>query len=100
MKLETLNKHNIYAIPVGDYFGKDKEKCYLVYSPLANASFISLPADVQKLEEDLQRGQLSPALKRLLEEKLKDRHDIIGHDTFCTLHLLMNEKCNFHCKYC
>lgn len=100
MDFENLNKHNIYAVPVGDYFGKDKEKCYLVYSPLANASFISLPADVQKLEENLQHGQFSPALKRLLEEKLKDRHDIIGHDTFCTLHLLMNEKCNFHCKYC
>jgi radical SAM protein with 4Fe4S-binding SPASM domain len=98
--LKNLNKNNIYTIPVGDYFGKDKEKCYLVYAPLANASFISLPADVQKLEEDLQCGHLSPTLQRLLEEKLKDRHDIIGHDTFCTLHLLMNEKCNFHCKYC
>lgn len=98
--MKNLDKNNIYTIPVGDYFGKDKEKCYLVYAPLANASFISLPADVQKLEEDLQCGHLSPALQRLLEEKLKDRHDIIGHDTFCTLHLLMNEKCNFHCKYC
>ena len=100
MNLESLNNHNIYAIPVGDYFGKDREKCYLVYSPLANASFISLPDDVQKLEDNLQTQNMTPALQRLLEEKLKERHDIVGHDTFCTLHLLMNERCNFHCKYC
>ena len=100
MNLKALNKHNIYAIPVGEYFGKYNEKCFLVYSPLANASFISLPDDVQKLEETLQANNMTPALQRLLEEKLKERHDIIGHDTFCTLHLLMNEKCNFHCKYC
>lgn len=100
MKIEALNKHNIYAIPVGDYFGKDEDKCYLVYSPLANASFISLPNEVQKLEADLQEKNITSSLQRLLEEKLKERHDIIGHDTFCTLHLLMNEKCNFHCKYC
>mgnify|MGYP002623494741 CR=1 FL=1 len=100
MNLEALNLHNIYAIPVGDYFGKQEDKCYLVYSPLANASFVSLPDEVRKLESDLKDNHLSPVLRRLLEEKLPERHDIIGHDTFCTLHLLMNEKCNFHCKYC
>ena len=100
MNFEALNNHNIYAIPVGDYFGKDREKCYLVYSPLANASFISLPDDVQKIEENLRDNNMTPVLQRLLDEKLKERHDIIGHDSFCTLHLLMNEKCNFRCKYC
>lgn len=100
MNLDTLNKHNIYAVPVGRYFGKDNATCYLVYSPLANASFISLPSEVLKMEDDLRNGQISPALERLLEEKLQKRDDIIGHDTFCTLHLLMNEKCNFRCKYC
>lgn len=24
----------------------------------------------------------------------------VGTDTFCTLHLLLNEKCNFKCRYC
>ena len=100
MKQESLNKHNIYAIPVGDYFEREKEKCYLIYSPLANASFISLPSEVQRLEDELRTNQPSSALMRLLEEKLADRHDFVGHDTFCTLHLLLNEKCNFHCKYC
>ena len=24
----------------------------------------------------------------------------VSEDTFCTLHLLRNEKCNFKCRYC
>ena len=102
MEFTTLNLHNIYAIPVGEYFDKDSQECFLVYSPLANIFYLSLPSDVMKLEEDIKTGQSTDLLNKLLNQStFKDLgNSEISTDSFCTLHLLLNEKCNFHCKYC
>lgn len=101
MNLKVLNEHNIYAIPAGCHFGKEGGACYLVYSPLANQFFLSLPREVQLLEEALEKGEAHSALNSLLKQTPPDEGTgEVSSDTFCTLHLLLNEKCNFHCKYC
>lgn len=102
MEFTTLNSNNIYTIPVGEYFDKDCESCFIVYSPLANIFYLSLPGDVMKLEEAIKNGQSTDLLNKLLDQSaFKDLgNNEISTDSFCTLHLLLNEKCNFHCKYC
>lgn len=101
MKFNNLNNSNIYTIPVGDYFGKEKDRCYMVYSPLANLFFLSLPQEVENMEQQLQNGKSNPILDQLLKQQsLAEQVPGESYDTACTLHLLLNEKCNFHCKYC
>lgn len=96
-----LNAHNIYAIPAGTAFGKEAEACYLIYSPLANIFFLALPQEAVRLEEAMKEGNTNAVLTRLLDQTaFPDRGTEVSTDTFCTLHLLLNEKCNFHCKYC
>ncbi len=96
-----LNSRNIYAIPTGLYFNHSEDACFLVYSPLANMFFLSLPEEVRKLEETLKSGGSNSLLEKLLKQTaFKENSVEISSETFCTLHLLLNEKCNFHCKYC
>lgn len=98
-KHTNLQSHHIYAIPVGNYFQKESESCYLVYSPLANVFFLSLPSELESLEQTLVEGKSSNVLQRLVEKSEMPNHTV-SLDSFCTLHLLLNEKCNFKCKYC
>ena len=65
-KFHNLNCKEIFAIPVGTYFGKQEDSCYLVYSPLANIFYLSLPDDVMKLEEAIIAGQSTELLDKLL----------------------------------
>lgn len=99
-KFNTLSDHGIFAIPVGTYFKKQESACYLVYSPLANLFYLSLPNDVQELQNALINGTEHTVLAKLLNCNVKSTATTTTTDTFCTLHLLLNEKCNFHCKYC
>lgn len=102
MESNILSSHNIYAIPVGEYFDKHNDACYLIYSPLANIFYLSLPDDVVQLQKTLLDKKTTPILEKLLNQSaFKDfGNNDVNTDTFCTLHLLLNEKCNFHCKYC
>lgn len=101
MIYSNLQKNNIYVVPAGKYFGKSDDACFLVFSPLANVFFLSLPQEVEKLEQILDAGENDDTLNKLLNQNMPLKDDIIeSYDTACTLHLLLNEKCNFHCKYC
>lgn len=102
MKQNALNSNNIYSIPVGDYFGADESSCQLVYAPLANLFFLSTPEEVERLELLAQEGRHDDALlQKLMNQTLMSGFDAeVSEDTFCTLHLLLNERCNFKCKYC
>lgn len=99
-KFDILSEHNIFAIPVGRYFKKRENTCFLVYAPLANLFYLSLPDDVKELEKALLNGTEHAVLNKLLNCKGQAPATVTNTDTFCTLHLLLNEKCNFHCKYC
>ncbi len=102
MKQDFLNAHDIFTIPVGHYFNTESEKCQLVYSPLANIFFLSTPDEVARLEFLAEQGNSSDkTLARLMNRTVfSGRNTEVSSDTFCTLHLLLNEKCNFKCKYC
>lgn len=53
------------------------------------------------MENSLKEGKLTPVTERLLNQTaFKESPVGVSTDTFCTLHLLLNEKCNFRCKYC
>lgn len=99
-KYKILNKKGIYAIPVGGFFEQPATACYLVYSPLANLFYLSLPAEVDHLQTALTEGTEHAILPKLLSGNTDSVSAVTSTDTFCTLHLLLNEKCNFHCKYC
>lgn len=94
-----LLANQVFAIPVGDYFGKAIDACYLIYSPLANAFFLSLPQEVEAMDKLLAKGERNNALDRVLNQNPLP-HNPVTLDTFCTLHLLLNERCNFKCQYC
>lgn len=102
MKQDTLNSNNIYAIPVGKFFDVDDSKCQLVYAPLANLFFLSTPQEVERLEALINRGDKEDAtLQKLMNQSaLSGTTPEVSEETFCTLHLLLNERCNFKCKYC
>lgn len=100
--MKNLNDNNIYPIPVGKYFGVDEEKCQLVYSPLANVFFLSTPEEVNRLEIEMKRGKSNDRILNSLlkQDAFPEKNTEVDENTFCTLHLLLNEKCNFKCKYC
>ncbi len=99
---KSLNANNIYSIPVGKYFGVEDSICQLVYAPLANLFFLSTPSEVERLEVLTEAGcKTDETLNRLLGQTVQSGINVeVSEDTFCTLHLLLNEKCNFKCKYC
>ena len=94
-----LNSNDIYTIPVGDYFGSPKDLCQIVYAPLKNQFFLATREQVNAFEKQLAEGKLSETLKQMTSATPQEEQNI-STETFCTLHLLLNEKCNFHCKYC
>lgn len=101
MKTELLIKNNVFPIPVGDFFHKETDACYLVYAPLSNVFYLSTGDEVRKLEQTLEKGEDTPLVQKLLkQDAFKAINQEVSVDTFCTLHLLLNEKCNFSCKYC
>ena len=101
MKTELLIKNNVFPIPVGDFFHKETDACYLVYAPLSNVFYLSTGDEVRKLEQTLKKGEDTPLVRKLLkQDAFKAINQEVSVDTFCTLHLLLNEKCNFSCKYC
>ena len=51
------------------------------------------------METQLCEGKPSGLLQGLVEVDPWESPEV-SVDSFCTLHLLLNEKCNFHCKYC
>lgn len=102
MKQSSLNANDIYSIPVGQYFDASPQRCQLIYSPLAGVFFLATEQEASRLEELAAAGSHDdPTLQKLMARDSAAAHSAeVSADTFCTLHLLLNEKCNFKCKYC
>lgn len=94
-----IENYDIYTIPVGDYFDSPKEMCFLIYAPLKNQFFLATKEQVEDMERQLIEGKEKKLLHQLMSPTQRESQEV-SVDTFCTLHLLLNEKCNFHCKYC
>ncbi len=93
-----LNSKELFAIPVGEYFGVADDRCYMLYAPLKNKFQLVLPSEVEKMEHSLATGVPTESLVSLIDGTYTPED--VSTDTFCTLHLLLNEKCNFRCAYC
>ncbi len=101
-QMETLNKNNIFAIPVGEEFSCESSACYLVYAPLANVFFLALPQEVENISKAIENGERNSITDALLKKRDPGQLNPYGYgySAASTLYLLPNEKCNFHCKYC
>ena len=101
---EYLLRKNIHVIPAGDCFGLPEKTCSLVYAPLTNAFFLAREEEVENLERELSAGRTedNPVWLTLLASPEREAHVCrrLDSDSILTLYLLLNEKCNFSCRYC
>lgn len=110
MKCEQIYKNEIQLYPTGDYFNLPATDLYLVYSPLAESSFVARESDVQKLEQafyDKENGKtLDPEMKETIEmltdfSNSQPYKNVIGTpNEYTKLSVLPNFICNFSCSYC
>ena len=96
----SLNSHNIFPLSVGHFFAKQPQACYVIYAPLKDLFFLVTPEEAERLELNMQQG--------IMDDIFSSGRDIDAADivipensgTLTRLFLLLNEKCNFHCRYC
>lgn len=100
--MEDLIKYNIFAIPVGDEFGANADSCYLIYAPLANIFFIARKHEIENIHKIITEQKDADITKAILNATTLEQRNPDGcsYNAASTLYLLLNEKCNFHCKYC
>jgi sulfatase maturation enzyme AslB (radical SAM superfamily) len=110
MKYTQLYKNEIQFYPAGDYFDLPANNSYLVYSPLAEASFIARKIDLEALEQalaDRDKGLLSAEDMQETIDQLTDfsktepYKNLVRHPNgYTKLSILPNFICNFSCSYC
>ncbi|MCF8348017.1 MAG: radical SAM protein [Bacteroidales bacterium] len=107
MNQKNLNTNQIFAIPVGDYFGKTPEDLQLVYSPFTENMFVARPDFVELLNEEILFDKYEKTTQAELLESLVPEGEIndylhkgVLEEGFNTLLVLPNNICNFSCSYC
>lgn len=110
MKYEQLYKNEIQFHPVGDYFELPANDLLLVYSPLAETSFIARQSDTQLLEQALadKANGVLPAegmqetIGLLTDFSVAEPYkNVVRHPReYTKLSILPNYICNFSCSYC
>lgn len=110
MKKKLINKNEIQTMAVGDYFGLDIEELYLVYSPLAGASFVARQSDIAILEEALLKKAEGMSISEDIQDIIESLTNFWGIDPYMSvvsdpseytkLSILPNFICNFSCSYC
>ncbi len=99
---EALQEHDIYAIPMGDYWHVDAERVWMLYAPKNGCMQLTTLSEINRINTELESGLLQDkSLIALLAEGKqpimylpKTPHELVQID------LLMNYTCNFHCVYC
>lgn len=105
MSYQHLTDNNIFAIPVGETFGRTAEEVLIIYAPLNGNMTLATRKMVEDLElaacGDNQTEEQSNLLQQLTMEgnfpvyRLpKSPHDMFQID------ILSNYTCNFKCIYC
>jgi radical SAM protein with 4Fe4S-binding SPASM domain len=110
MKYVQLYKNEIQSHPVGDYFNLSADDLHLVYSPLAETSFVARESDLEMLEQALtdKENGLLPAddmqetIRLLTDFSNTEPHkNVVRHPKgYTKLSILPNFICNFSCSYC
>jgi uncharacterized protein len=104
--LNNLQDSEVYAIPAGDYFGKDANDLFLLYSPLADAVRVALPENIEALN-DFVNGhdnhlEIRKEFDALFDYLPADQQfkRVSSPAGYTKLSVLLNYKCNFSCSYC
>lgn len=100
----TLADHNIFTIPVGDYFDKKQNDFYLIYAPLSGNMLLSDAHTIGRMQQVAEQSTDDDEMTALLET-LTDTSDTpvetIEHlEDYRVLYVLPNFICNFSCSYC
>lgn len=90
MRLPRLNRYDIFAEPVP--FGPER---YLLYAPLAGIMAECSKEEVLSLETDWNNDFVNAVL-----EETKPPLRMPDFDEINELTVLLNQRCNFHCRYC
>lgn len=106
MENQIVIDKDIFAIPIGDVWGIESGRIYMMYAPLNGRISLCAPNEVEKLKEECVKsecldGSLQTALT-LFRAKgnvpifrlPKSPHDLYQID------ILPNYTCNFKCIYC
>lgn len=105
MNQESLNKENIFAIPVGDSWGVDRERIYLLHAPLNGHISLASKQSIEELEA-CACGQPEGEAQTKLLSMFKAKGNVPVHLLPKTPHelyqidILLNYTCNFKCIYC
>ncbi len=105
MNLNKLSEQNIFVIPIGDFWGIDSERIYMVYAPLNGHISIGTPAMIEKLalcaEGLLTDAEIQNTLSVFQAKGKVPVHYLPNspHDLY-QIDILANYTCNFKCIYC
>lgn len=105
MNQTSLNKDNIFAIPVGEFWGVSDERICLLYAPLNGHISLASKQNIEELEAcacGLPEGESQAKLLSMFKAKgnvpvhllPKTPHELYQID------ILLNYTCNFKCVYC
>jgi radical SAM protein with 4Fe4S-binding SPASM domain len=96
-----LMANNLFAIPVGNIWGKEANAIFVVYAPLNGRYIVADYQSVVKLNENINDSAKDSTLNRLLEKTNLEIHYLPSspHNLY-QIDILANYTCNFKCVYC
>ncbi|MGM9763086.1 MAG: radical SAM protein [Candidatus Cryptobacteroides sp.] len=105
MDFRKLTEKNIFVIPVGDYWGIDNERIYMIYAPLNGHISLGTPSMTEKLNAcaegktvDLETQSALSAFQA--KEKVPVHYLPDSPHELYQIDILANYTCNFKCIYC
>lgn len=105
MECKELNKKNIFAIPIGDFFDVAKEDLFILYAPLSGQSILVTNEELLKLENSVSSRMFDEECCNLINRMAQkaDLPSLMMHEhpnELYQLDILLNYTCNFKCIYC
>jgi radical SAM protein with 4Fe4S-binding SPASM domain len=96
-----LMANNVFAIPIGNIWGKEANTIFVVYAPLNGRYIVADYQSVVDLNANLNDGMNDNTLNRLLEKTNIEVHYLPSstHELY-QIDILANYTCNFKCVYC
>ena len=110
MQYPELIENEIFPIPAGEYFGKDAESLYIVYSPFTDNALMVTREYVEMMEQYLATpekrtelpGDVVEAMDALTDFDHRLKPAPLADDPlhYTRMAILPNNVCNFRCSYC
>lgn len=108
MNISNLNKHDIQAIDLCEFYNIEAENVFLVYSPLAGVFFLSDSNNLAKMNDNIvDIGNTKDQEIKITLEQMTDSSDADFSDSivdepskYTRLSIIPNQKCNLSCSYC